>query len=170
MQPDNFSDGLKTMSIKVKQRNAQPVSRLLSVSSRSYGRADHLSPLLGKAQTIARAQQQLDHHLPDELKNHVLVGGYTDGNLTIITDKAVWLTWLRFERMRLITLLNALPELNTVRALTFKVRPIHATRPAIRQPRSISTNAAEQLNECADYMDDPKLQAALRRLASHAES
>lgn len=158
------------MSIKVKKRNAQPVARLLANSSSSGARRGELSPLLHKAQTIAKAQQQLEQHLPDELKTHVLVGGITNGCLTILTDRAVWLTWLRFERARLLALLHYLPEMSGVNSLSFKVRPLKPTRAALRQRRYLSAAAAEHLRECAAYTDDPALKASLARLAAHTDS
>ncbi|WP_025731968.1 DciA family protein [Carnimonas nigrificans] len=155
------------MSIKVKKRNAQPVSRLLANSSRSQVSRSELAPLLSKAQAIAKAQQQLEEHLPEELKGHVLVGGVTDGCLTILTDRAVWLTWLRFERARLLALLRYLPEMASVSSLSFKVRPLKPTHVAPQQRRYLSASAAEHIKECADYTDDPQLKAALARLAAH---
>ncbi|WP_027350869.1 DUF721 domain-containing protein [Halotalea alkalilenta] len=158
------------MSIKAKKGYAQPIAGLLSTSSHGVRRDSTLAPLLGKAQAIERAQRQLDGHLPSELLGHVLVGGYTDGQLTLLTDRAVWLTWLRFERARLLALLRYLPEFAQIEGLVFKVRPLRPIKTAPRQLRTLSADAAERLNECANEVDDPRLKAALARLASHASS
>ncbi|MGJ8513664.1 DciA family protein [Carnimonas bestiolae] len=155
------------MSIKVKKRNAQPVSRLLANSAYSQLPRSELTPLLSKAQAIAKAQQQLEEHLPEELKGHVLVGGITDGCLTLLTDRAVWLTWLRFERARLLALLRYLPEMSSVSTLAFKVRPLKPTHVPLQQRRYLSASAAAHIKECADYTDDPTLKASLARLAAH---
>lgn len=157
------------MSIKVKKRNAQPISHLLGKSGASRQHGEGLGPLLGKANAIARAQAQLEQHLPGELEGHVLVGGYSNGRLTILTDRAVWLTWLRFERARLLSLVRYLPELAGVTTLDFKVRPLRPTQAAVRVPRYLSTTAASHISECADYTEDPSLRAALQRLAAHAQ-
>ena len=86
-----------------------------------------------------------------------------------ITDRAVWLTWLRYEQARLLELLRQLPELEAVTGLTFKVRPIVPPRVPISQPRALSSQAADELSSCARDTDNPRLKRALERLAAHAE-
>lgn len=159
------------MSIKVKQRNAQPVSRLLANSSpRAMGKSE-LSPLLHKADAISRVQHLLEEKLPDEMQGHLLVGGCTQGTVTILTDKAVWLTWLRFERTQLLKLINSLPDFHHVDAIAFKVRPLRSIRPAVRKPpRYITEEASEHILACAEYTTDPKLKAALERLSAHTRT
>lgn len=148
------------MSIKGKGVRAQPVGQLL----RTRGA---LAPLIHTAGILLEAQEHLLATLPDELKDHVRVGGYRDGHLTLMTDRAVWLTWLRFERQRLLSLLRQLPALQDLQGLTFKVRPIRPTYTPQAQTRELPEAAADQLRECARDTTSPRLRKSLERLASH---
>lgn len=150
------------MSIKGKGVRAQPVGQLL----RSRGA---LAPLLRTADIIAQAQQHLLASLPEELKDHVRVGGYSEGRLTLITDRAVWLTWLRFERQRLLTLLHQLPAFKDLDDLTFKVRPLRPVYTPRTRTRELPEEAASHLRDCARDTEHPRLKKALERLASHAK-
>ena len=152
------------MSIKARKSRAQPIAKLLS--SPRHG----ISSLMHSAHLIEQAQQRLDKVLPDEMKGHVMVGGHHDGQLTLLTDRAVWLTWLRFERVRLQQIINSVPGLEDILRLNFKVRPLRRTRAPIVQKRILSTLAAEHITACAHDIEDPALQNALQRLASHASS
>ncbi|MCE8015691.1 DUF721 domain-containing protein [Halomonas sp. MCCC 1A17488] len=150
------------MSIKVKRSRAQPMSRLL-------GGKGELAPLMRTARLVARAQQHLREHLPEEVREHLFVGGYRDGKLTLLTDRAVWLTWLRYEQPRLLELLHQLPEFATVTGFSLKVRPVRPLKVPPRQVRTLPAPAADEISACAADVDDPRLKRALERLASHAE-
>lgn len=150
------------MSIKAKKRHAQPVTHLL------LSKREGLGQLTAHAALIDRAQQTLQTSLPGEMTGHLLVGGYREGQLTLLTDRAIWLTWLRFERARLITLLRQVPGLEAVTQLQFKVRPFRRPRKPLQQPRVLSLEAAEHIEACAQDITDPSLQQALKRLATHA--
>nr|WP_245955181.1 DciA family protein [Kushneria indalinina] len=127
-----------------------------------------LAPLIHTAGVLLEAQEHLLKTLPDELSDHVRVGGYHDGNLTLMTDRAVWLTWLRFERQRLLTLLRQLPAFHDLSGLTFKVRPIKPVYTPHPRTRELPETAASQLRECARDTTSPRLRKSLERLASHA--
>ena len=152
----------KPMSIKVKRARAQPMSHLL-------GGNGELAPLMRTARLIARAQQHLRDNLPEEVREHLFVGGFRDGKLTLLTDRAVWLTWLRYEQPRLLELLHQLPELIAVTGFSLKVRPVRPLKVRPRQVRHLPQPAADELSACAADVDNPRLKRALERLASHAE-
>ncbi|MCE8043113.1 hypothetical protein BZY95_02310 [Billgrantia desiderata SP1] len=150
------------MSIKVKRSRAQPMSRLL-------GGNGELAPLMRTARLIGKAQQHLREQLPEEVREHVFVGGYRDGKLTLLTDRAVWLTWLRYEQARLLELLHRLPEFAAVTGFSLKVRPVRPLKVPPRQIRQLPAPAADEISACAADVDDPRLKRALERLASHAQ-
>ncbi|GHC20365.1 DUF721 domain-containing protein [Aidingimonas halophila] len=150
------------MSIKVKRFRAQSINSLLSGSS-------ELGHLIRAASLLERAQGELRRALPGDMQEHVYVGGYHQGKLTIITDKAAWLTWLRFQQSHLLGILHRLPELESVTGLAFKVRPVHPPKVPQRQHRRLPSKAADELSSCAADTDNPRLKKALERLASHAE-
>ncbi|RTR06042.1 DUF721 domain-containing protein [Halomonas nitroreducens] len=139
------------------------MSRLLE------GRGE-LGTLMRMARLIERAQQHLRDHLPTELADHLFVGGFHDGRLTIITDRAVWLTRLRYEQARLLSLLHELPGFEAVNGFDFKVRPVRPPKAPLRQTRRLPARAADELSSCAADVEDPRLRRALERLASHAET
>ncbi|MGQ4877414.1 DUF721 domain-containing protein [Billgrantia sp. LNSP4103-1] len=137
--------------------------------SRLLGGNGELAPLMRTARLIAQAQQHLREHLPEEVREHVYVGGYRDGKLTLLTDRAVWLTWLRYEQPRLLELLHQLPAFGAVTGFSLKVRPVKPLKVPPRQVRTLTSPAADEISACAADVDDPRLKSALERLASHAE-
>ncbi|MFG6178076.1 DUF721 domain-containing protein [Halomonas sp. THAF12] len=138
------------------------MSRLLD------GRGE-LGDLMRRARLIDRAQCHLRDHLPAELGDHMFVGGFHQGRLTVITDRAVWLTRLRYEQARLLALLHELPGFSAVTGFDFKVRPVRPPKAPVRQTRRLPASAADELTSCAEDVTDPRLKSALERLASHAE-
>jgi hypothetical protein len=150
------------MSIKVKRTRAQPIAGLLDGGG-------ELGTLMRTARLIEQAQRHLRDHLPGEVGEHLHVGGYRDGRLTLITDRAVWLTWLRYEQRRLLALLHELPGFQSVIGFHLKVRPVHPVKCPVRRIRDLSPGAADEISSCAADIEDPRLKGALERLASHAE-
>ncbi|KPQ25708.1 MAG: Protein of unknown function (DUF721) [Halomonas sp. HL-48] len=149
------------MSIKVKRSQAQPISRLM-------GKSGDIGKLMRLSKLIDQAQRHLQAHLPEEMREHIYVGGFRDGRLTLISGQAQWLTWLRYEQTRLLGLIHQLPGFEGVTGFTFKVRPVHPIVAPKRNTRSLSADAGKTLAECAQDTTDPALKSALERLASHA--
>ncbi len=137
--------------------------------SRLLGGQGELAPLMRTARLIEQAQHHLRSHLPQEVGEHLFVGGFRDGRLTLITDRAVWLTWLRYEQPRLLELLHQLPGFAAVTGFTLKVRPVRPVKAPPRQARQLSGPAGDELTACAEGTDDPRLKRALERLAAHAD-
>ncbi|MEQ5817901.1 DciA family protein [Halomonas sp. SCS19] len=151
------------MSIKVKRFRAQSMTGLLQ------GRGE-LGGLMRMARLIERAQEHLRNELSPTLAEHLFVGGFRDGRLTLITDGAAWLTRLRYEQPRLLDCLHQLPEFQAVTGFHLKVRPVRPAKVAPRQIRRLPAQAGDELSSCAADVEDPRLKRALERLAAHAES
>lgn len=149
------------MSIKVKRSHAQPIARLLDKSG-------DIGQLMRQSRLIDQAQRHLRAHLPEEMRDHIFVGGFKEARLTLISSQASWLTWLRFEQRRLLTLLHQLPGFEAVGGFTFKVRPVRPVEAPLRNTRQLSFNAGKTLTDCASDTRNPALRKALERLASHA--
>ncbi|WNK21436.1 DciA family protein [Halomonas piscis] len=149
------------MSIKVKRSRAQPVGQLLKP------RGD-IGRLMQASRLIDEAQRRLRADLPEPMREHVFVGGVSEGRLTLICDRAALVTWLRFEQPRLLTLLHGIPGFEGVTGLRFKVRPVRPVKAPRRYCRTLPQSAGKVLTECAEETRDPGLKAALERLASHA--
>ncbi|MFG6666720.1 DUF721 domain-containing protein [Halomonas sp. HNIBRBA4712] len=149
------------MSIKVKRSRAQPIRRVLEGSS-------EVNQLLRQSRLIDQAQRHLRAHLPEEMREHIFVGGFSNARLTLISGQASWLAWLRFEQSRLLQLLHQLPGFEAVVGFHFKVRPVRPIKAAPRNTRTLSNSAGETLAQCARDTEDARLKRALERLASHA--
>lgn len=149
------------MSIKVKRSRAQPITQLLS-------KTGDVGQLMRQSRLIDQAQRHLRAHLPEEMREHIFVGGFRDGRLTLISGQASWLTWLRYEQRHLLTLLHQLPGFEGVSSFALKVRPVRPVASPQRYTRTLSSEAAATLTECANDTDNPTLKNALERLASHA--
>ncbi|TDO12591.1 MULTISPECIES: DUF721 domain-containing protein [Halomonas] len=128
-----------------------------------------LGSLMRMASLIERAQGYLRNQVPEEMRDHLFVGGYHQGRLSLITDRAVWLTRLRYEQPHLLQRLQQLPGFESVTGFTLKVRPVRPARPPLRQVRHLPEKAADEISSCAADVDDPGLKGALERLAAHAE-
>ncbi|WP_447893533.1 DUF721 domain-containing protein [Vreelandella sp. GE22] len=150
------------MSIKVKRSRAQPINQVLASSS-------EVSNLLRQSRMIDQAQRHLSAHLPEEMREHIFVGGFSNARLTLISGQASWLAWLRFEQSRLLELLHQLPGFEAVTGFHFKVRPVRPITAPTRNTRALSQSAGETLTQCAEDTRDARLKGALERLASHAK-
>ncbi|WP_252107579.1 MULTISPECIES: DciA family protein [unclassified Halomonas] len=149
------------MSIKVKRSRAQPIGQVLKSSS-------DISNLMRQSRLIDQAQRHLRGHLPEEMREHIFVGGFSNARLTLISGQASWLSWLRFEQTRLLQLLHQLPGFEAVTGFHFKVRPVRPVVAPPRNTRALSQKASETLTQCAEDTQDSRLKGALERLASHA--
>ncbi|WP_447553163.1 DUF721 domain-containing protein [Vreelandella sp. EE22] len=149
------------MSIKVKRSRAQPIKSVLASSN-------EVSNLLRQSRLIDQAQRHLRAHLPEEMREHIYVGGFSNARLTLISGQASWLAWLRFEQSRLLTLLHQLPGFEAVTGFHFKVRPVRPVTVPTRYTRTLSHGASDTIAQCAEDTEDPRLKSALERLASHA--
>ncbi|HAY16992.1 MAG TPA: DUF721 domain-containing protein [Halomonas sp.] len=151
------------MSIKVKRSRAQPIAQLLTKSG-------GVGQLMRQSRLIDQAQRHLRAHLPEEMREHIFVGGFSNGRLTLISGQASWLTWLRYEQSQLLSLLHQLPGFEGVTGFTLKVRPVRPIESPKRYTRTLSDDAGKTLAECAKDTDNPALKNALERLAFHARS
>ncbi|WP_319022849.1 DUF721 domain-containing protein [Salinicola avicenniae] len=122
------------------------------------------------AAMIERAQHHLRANVPPDVAAHIHVGGYHQGVLTLITDRAAWLTWLRYEQPRLLQLLHQLPGFEAVMKLSLKVRPVRPVKIATRQHRQLSPAGADALRHCAEGLEDSPLKRSLTRLAAHGDT
>ena len=149
------------MSIKVKRSRAQPITQLLTKSG-------SMGQLMRQSRLIDQAQRHLRAHIPDSMREHIFVGGFQNGRLTLISGQASWLTWLRYEQPRLLVLLHQLPGFESVTGFTLKVRPIRPIERPKRYNRTLSESAGKAVSDCAKDTDNPSLKRALERLAAHA--
>jgi hypothetical protein len=90
-----------------------------------------------------------------------------DGLLVVTADSSAWAAKLRHQQQSLAGRLRGRPELAGLRRLIVKVAPPETMPPASSsaRPFNISVQAKQVLTDAAEHIEDPELQAALRRLA-----
>jgi hypothetical protein len=89
--------------------------------------------------------------------------------LLIVTD-GHWATRLRYQQKRLLRQLQAFDEFINLDRILFKVQPPTVPQGAAGHTIDLSSVAAESIQATAEGITDPKLRAALERLASHAKA
>ena len=131
--------------------------------------AKPLKAILGHAQRLGHLQRLLDSQLQPAAREHCHVASWREGSLLLIVTDGHWATRLRYQQKRLQRQLQLFDEFASLTRILFKVQPPTIPRPAPKRIRHLSTAAAESLQATADGIQDPKLRAALERLASHGK-
>lgn len=108
---------------------------------------------------------------PDALvANHCQIVNLKDNQLIVIADSPLWLTRIRFFIPQLLPKLRTYPDLQSIKAMCCKVHPSyqpHSERKK-RAPQKISAEAKSKMDEIANKLSDPKLNAALKKLAKQS--
>jgi len=131
--------------------------------------AKPLKALFSEAQRLAHLQRLLESQLQPAAREHCHVASWREGCLLLIITDGHWATRLRYQQRRLQRQLQAFDEFANLAKILFKVQPPTAGRRAPGRTPDLSPAAAESLQAAADGVSDPKLRAALERLASHAK-
>lgn len=129
--------------------------------------AKPLRALFGKAQRLDRLQQIVESQLQPAARPHCRVASWREGCLLLIITDGHWATRLRYQQRRLQRQLETHEAFAGLQRILFRVQPPQPTRPAPRQPTQISQASAEHIKASAEGIDDPRLRAALERLAAH---
>lgn len=129
--------------------------------------AKPLKAIFGHAQRLAHLQRLLETQLQPAAREHCHVASWREGTLLLIVTDGHWATRLRYQQKRLQRQLQAFDVFSGLIRILFKVQP-----PTVQQGQwpylDLSANAAQTIQETAEGISDPKLRAALERLASHA--
>jgi hypothetical protein len=90
-----------------------------------------------------------------------------ESSLIVAADSSAWAAMLRYQQQSLVEQLRNRRHLTDLRRLVIKVAPPEVSRAASARERSfhISTQAKQLLADAAEHIEDPGLQAALRRLS-----
>lgn len=127
------------------------------------------STLSSLAQKIAEQKQLLEFVqalLPKSIAPHCLAAVRNESGLTVFVDSPAWSSRLRYLTAELLRSLNN----HTPRIEKIKIRVIPPSvvldKPK-RHPTPPSIEEVQQIANTADFVDDPELSAALRRLAQH---
>lgn len=127
-----------------------------------------LQALFSAAQRLGRLQALVEAQLEPATREHCQVASWHDGCLLLLTSNGHWATRLHYQQRRLQRLLQAMPEFAGLQKIQIKVRPAN-TQVAYQANRvELSEAAADSLCSAAEGIGDPKLRAALERLARNA--
>jgi len=132
-------------------REHKPLRELFSAAQR-----------LGKLQTLLAAQ------LEPAAREHCQVASWQNGCLLLLASNGHWATRLHYQQRRLQRLLQALPEFAGLQKIQIKVRPPSSQVSYAGRKAELSAGAADSLNSAAEGIQDPRLRAALERLARNA--
>ncbi|MGQ7815480.1 DUF721 domain-containing protein [Metapseudomonas furukawaii] len=128
-----------------------------------------LRALFTEAQRIDQLQQLLASQLQPAAREHCHVAAWRDGRLLLIVTDGHWATRLRYQQTRLLRQLKAFEAFFGLERIVFKVQPTTGTAKAPVTEGRLSSTAAESLQATAETVSDPRLRAALERLARHGQ-
>ncbi|MFP3850152.1 DUF721 domain-containing protein [Pseudomonas sp. W5-01] len=127
-----------------------------------------LKAIFNHAQRLAHLQRLLESQLQPAAREHCHVASWREGTLLLIVTDGHWATRLRYQQKRLQRQLVAFKEFANLTRLQLKVQPARTHRTEMGHTRDLSVAAAETISATAEGITDPKLRAALERLAAHA--
>jgi hypothetical protein len=129
-----------------------------------------LRAIFNHAQRLAHMQRLLESQLQPAARAHCHVASWREGTLLLIVTDGHWATRLRYQQKRLQRQLVAFKEFANLTRLQLKVQPATNHRAEVVHSRDLSSAAAESISSTAEGISDPKLKAALERLAAHGKS
>jgi hypothetical protein len=132
--------------------------------------AKPLRALLGAALRLDQLQHLLEAQLQPAAREHCQVASWREGCLLLIVTDGHWATRLRYQQKRLQRQLQTYDEFAGLTRILFKVQPPASVPAPRRNSMVLSAAAAEGIQSTADNVSDPKLRAALERLASHVQA
>ncbi|MBE7376325.1 DciA family protein [Pseudomonas lopnurensis] len=131
--------------------------------------AKPLRALFGEALRLDRLQQLLESQLQPAAREHCRVASWREGSLLLIVTDGHWATRLRYQQRRLQRQLQTFEEFSGLVRIQFKVQPPPPPRHAPARTQPLSDSAASSIQAAAQDIRDPKLRAALERLAGRAK-
>lgn len=129
--------------------------------------AKPLKALFNEAQRLAHLQRLVESQLQPAAREHCHVASWRGGCLLLIVTDGHWATRLRYQQRRLQRQLQALEEFATLAKILFKVQPQSGHSRGTGRTLRLSKAASENIQASAEGISDPRLRAALQRLASH---
>ena len=132
--------------------------------------AKPLKALFSEAARLTRLQALLETQLEPAAREHCRVASWQQGCLVLIITDGHWATRLRYQQKRLQRQLLSFEEFANLTKILFKVQPSIPQRRGPGHVLRLSKQAADDIRASAEHIADPRLRAALERLASHAST
>jgi len=130
--------------------------------------AKPLKALFGEARRLDRLQQLVESQLQPAAREFCRVASWREGTLLLIVTDGHWATRLRYQERRLQRQLQNMEDFRGLSRIQYKVQPPETPRHKPGPPPELSARSAHNIQETARGITDPRLKAALERLASHA--
>ncbi|MCQ4260799.1 DUF721 domain-containing protein [Stutzerimonas stutzeri] len=130
--------------------------------------AKPLKALFGETRRLDQLQKLVESQLQPAAREFCRVASWREGTLLLIVTDGHWATRLRYQQRRLQRQLQGMEAFRDLNRIQFKVQPPEAPRHKPGPAPELSVRAADNIQETARGISDPKLRAALERLASHA--
>ncbi|MFT0866991.1 DUF721 domain-containing protein [Pseudomonas sp. CAM1A] len=132
-------------------------------------KARPLRLLLNQAERLEHLQRLLESQLQPAAREHCHVASWKEGTLLLVVTDGHWATRLRYQQKRLQRQLQAMEAFANLSRILFKVQPPLVPVTRTGQGIELSSRAASNIRDSAESISDPKLRAALERLANHAQ-
>lgn len=133
-----------------------------------------LQPLFSKLRELASISTHIKEILGEPLSQYCQVANIYGSRLVLIAANGSVATQIRFQTEALLKAIKKVPGLAHIREIHCKVKPIEASfleRP--EKPKQkvalLSPKTAAILSDTANSISDPKLRAALERIAKRVE-
>lgn len=146
-----------------KPKSPRRLAQLLS------GHSGMLPALNAHARELQAATEALQATLPEAMRGHWQVTSMDAERLVLSTENASWATGLRPRQAQLLDAVAAIVGERPAR-MEIRIHPPRHTPEETKRRQHLSAKAAERLNEAAAGMADPRLSAALRRIAARHSS
>ncbi|ATB66374.1 DUF721 domain-containing protein [Pseudomonas mosselii] len=132
-------------------------------------KARPLRLLLSQAERLEHLQRLLESQLQPAAREHCHVASWKEGTLLLVVTDGHWATRLRYQQKRLQRQLQAMEAFANLSRIQFKVQPPLVAAKHEGHGPELSESAADSIRGSAEGISDPKLRAALERLAAHAQ-
>ena len=127
-----------------------------------------LQPLLSYANYLQQQSDRLRSSLSEPIASHIALANVRNGVASILVDSSTWLGKVRYLAPMIQQIL--IKQGLQINKVEFKADPNqHAVRKIEIQPAFMSPATSDLLEHFADDIENPKLQAALQRLAKHGK-
>ena len=130
--------------------------------------ASSLQPLLSYANYLQHQSKCLRDSLSEPIASHIALANIQHGVATIMVDSSTWLGKVRY--LAPVIQQTLLKQGLMINQVVFKADPTyHLGRKFEHPPAVMPAAAGELLHDFANSVSNPKLQAALHRLAKHGK-
>lgn len=127
-----------------------------------------LQPLLSYANYLQQQSNHLRSSLSEPVASHIALANIQNGVATILVDSSTWLGKVRY--LAPIIQQCLIKQGLQINKVEFKTDPHQrAARKIEAEPAVMSRSTSELLESFAGDVDNPRLQAALQRLAKHGK-